>query len=62
MNVSEFWMLSGREFQRIGAAMMKALSLKMWCLVSVIGVRRLASAEGWSCGCGELGSGDGGDH
>ena len=38
-------MARGREFQRVGAAMVKALSPRVWYLVLVTGVRRLASAE-----------------
>lgn len=34
----------GREFQRVGAAVAKALSPKMWNLVVVMGVRSLALA------------------
>ena len=38
-------MTRGREFQRVGAAMAKALSPRVRYLVLVMGVRRLASAE-----------------
>ncbi len=42
---SEFRMARGREFQRVGAAMAKALSPKVRSLDLVMGVRRLASVE-----------------
>ena len=35
----------GREFQRVGAAMAKALSPRVRCLDLVVGVRRFASEE-----------------
>ena len=38
-------MARGREFQRVGAAMAKALSPRVRYLVLVMEVRRLASAE-----------------
>ena len=38
-------MANGREFQRVGAAMAKALSPTVRYLVVVMGVRRLASEE-----------------
>ena len=38
-------MVRGREFQRVGAAMAKALSPMVRYLAVVVGVRRLASAE-----------------
>ena len=38
-------MAGGREFQRVGAAMVKALSPRVRYLVLVMEVRRLASAE-----------------
>ena len=42
---SEFRMVSGREFQRVGAATAKALSPRVRYLALVMGVRRLWSAE-----------------
>ena len=44
-SVSEFRMARGREFQRVGAAMAKALSPRVRYLVLVMEVRRLASAQ-----------------
>ena len=38
-------MVSGREFQRVGAAMVKALSPRVRYLALVVGVSRLWSAE-----------------
>ena len=45
IGVSEFRMARGREFQRVGAAMAKALSPRVRYLVLVMEVRRLVSAE-----------------
>ena len=38
---SEFRILGGREFQRVGAEMAKALSPRVRCFDLVMGVRRL---------------------
>ena len=38
---SEFRMFGGRDFQRVGAAMAKALSTRVRCFELVMGVRRL---------------------
>ena len=42
---SEFRMAGGREFQRVGAAMAKALSPRVQYFVLAMGVRRFASVE-----------------